>query len=393
MIKTFAEVRDDLIIGVVDNTSITNLNPGSVIRTIIETIAKAFSDLYQLIHTVTRAGFIQTAEGKWLDLKVRELGLTRKEGQKTTGYITFYRNTPKDENITIPKGTIVKTVKDSSGQEYRFKTIEEIILPAGDTEVFTLIEAVKQGSNYNVGKETIVKITTHIAGIDGVINKSVNLGAGVRSWQVTVGTNIETDEDFRTRAIYRWDELGVGGTADAYRSWALSVAGVKSVQILDDFPFGPGTVGLVIAAENGIPTTELLQQVHDTVKTRKPLTASVHVLSPNVKSVDIEISLQRFSSFELADVETRVRQKLLNMNTKLLIGEHLILSRMVADIMEVDGVYEIEIINPTDSIGAAPDEMIQIDTVLVNQTVKGRSYQDTEIITIAQETALGVSNV
>ena len=393
MIKSYTEVRDELIIGVVDNTNITNLNPGSVIRTILETFAKAMSDLYQLIHTVTRAGFIQTADGKWLDLKVRELGLLRKQGQKASGYITFYRNEVKDENITIPAGTIVKTVKDSEGVEYRFKTIEEVILPAGETEVFTLMEAIEQGSNYNVGKETIVKMTTHIAGIDGVVNKSVNLGAGVRSWQVTVGTDIETDEDFRTRAIYRWDELGVGGTADAYRSWALSVAGVKSVQILDDFPFGPGTVGLVIAAENGIPTPELLQQVHDTVKTRKPLTASVHVLSPNVKSVDIEISLQRFSSFELDDVETRVRQKLLNMNTKLLIGEHLILSRMVADIMEVGGVYSVDIINPTEKVSAAPDEMIQIDTVSVNQTVKGRSYQDSEIITNALETALGAINV
>ena len=393
MIKSYSNVRDDLIIGVVDNTNITNLNSGSVIRTILETIAKAFSDLYQLIHTVTRAGFIQTAEGKWLDLKVRELGLTRKEGQKTTGYITFYRNEAKDENITIPKGTIVKTVKDSEGQEYRFKTIEEIILPAGETESFTLIEAVNQGSNYNVGKETITKITTHISGIDGVVNKSVNLGAGSRSWQVTVGTDIETDEDFRTRAIYRWDELGVGGTADAYRSWALSVAGVKSVQILDDFPFGPGTVGLVIAAETGIPTPELLQQVHDTVNQRKPLTASVHVLSPKVKSVDIEIALTRFSSFELADVEERVRQKLLNMNTKLLIGEHLIQSRLIADIMEVDGVYSVDIINPTETVSAAPDEMIQIDLSMVNQTVKGRSYQDTEIITNAQETVLGAINV
>jgi len=393
MIKSYTEVRDELIIGVVDNTNITNLNPGSVIRTILETIAKAMSDLYQLIHTVTRAGFIQTADGKWLDLKVRELGLLRKQGQKASGYITFYRNEVKDENITIPAGTIVKTVKDSEGVEYRFKTIEEVILPAGETEVFTLMEAIEQGSNYNVGKETIVKMTTHIAGIDGVVNKSVNLGAGVRSWQVTVGTDIETDEDFRTRAIYRWDELGVGGTADAYRSWALSVAGVKSVQILDDFPFGPGTVGLVIAAENGIPTPELLQQVHDTVKTRKPLTASVHVLSPNVKSVDIEIVLTRFSSFELADVEKRVRQKLLNMNTKLLIGEHLILSRMVADIMEVGGVYSVDIINPTEKVSAAPDEMIQIDTVSVNQTVKGRSYQDSEIITNALETALGAINV
>ena len=393
MIKSYTDVRDDLVMGVVDNTNITNLNPGSLIRTILETIAKAMSDLYQLIHTVTKAGFIQTADGKWLDLKVRELGLTRKEGQKTTGYITFYRNTPKDDNITIPAGTIVKTAKDSVGQEYRFITLEEIILSAGETEIFTLIESIEQGSNYNVGKETITKMTTHIAGIDGVINTSVNLGAGIRNWQVSVGTDIETDDDLRTRAIYRWDELGVGGTADAYRSWALSVSGVKSVQILDDFPFGPGTVGLVIAAENGIPTPELLQDVHDTVKTRKPLTASVHVLSPKDKPVDIEITLQRFSTYELADVEERVRQMLFNFNSKLLIGEHLVLSRVVSDVMQVTGVYSVNIIQPTDTVSAAPDEMIQINTVLVNQTVKGRSYQDIEIITNAHETALGGDNV
>jgi len=390
MIKTYTEVRDDLIQGVVDSTSITNLNPGSVIRTILEAIAKVFSDLYQLTYTVTRAGFIQTAEGKWLDLKVRELGLERKEGQKASGYITFYRNSPKDENITIPAGTIVKTVKDSEGNEYRFKTIEEVILTDGETDCFTLIEAVEEGTDYNVGKETITKITTHIPGIDGVINKSVNLGAGVRSWQAAIGTNTETDEDLRTRAIYRWDELGVGGTADAYRSWALSVTGVKSVEVLDDFPFGPGSVGLVIAAENGIPTPELLQSVYEAVELRKPLTALVYVLSPKVKPVNIEITVERFSSYELSDVEERIRQMLMSFNSKLLIGEHLVLSRIVSDVMKVDGIYSVEIINPEETVNAAPDEMIQIDTVLINQTVKGRSYQDTEIIESSKETSLGV---
>ncbi|MBC8400385.1 MAG: baseplate J/gp47 family protein [Candidatus Marinimicrobia bacterium] len=393
MIKTYTDVRDELIQGVVESTSITNLNPGSVIRTILETIAKGMSDLYELIHTVTRAGFIQTAEGKWLDLKVRELGLLRKQGQKASGYITFYRDIPKDDNITIPAGTIVKTGKNNTGEEYRFKTIDEVILSASEIEVFTLMEADQVGSEYNVGKETITKVTTHIAGINGVVNKNVNIGAGSRSWQVVVGTNTETDDDLRNRAIYRWDELGVGGTADAYRSWALTVDGVKSVQILDDFPFGPGTVGMVISAENGLPTPELLEQVHDIVKKRKPLTASVHVLSPKVKLVDIELSVERFSSFELSDVEERVRQRVMNMNSKLMIGEHLVLSRVVSDIMQVDGVYSVDIIKPIETVGAAPDEMIQIDTVNINQTVKGRSYQDTEIITNAQETVLGVANV
>jgi len=276
------------------------------------------------------------------------------------------------------------------GKNTDLKQGEDVILPAGEMNVFTLIEADQAGKEYNVGKETITKMTTHIPGIDGVINKNVNVGAGSRSWQVTVGTDAETDEDLRMRAIHRWDELGVGGTADAYRSWALSVPGVKSVQVLDDFPFGPGTVGLVISAENGIPTPELLDEVHALVQNRKPLTASVHVLSPKVKPVNIELIVERFSLFELSDVEDRVRQKLIDVNTKLMIGEHLVIARIVADIMQVDGVYSVDIIDPKETVGAAPDEMIQIDTVTVSQTVKGRSYQDSSIIDSAQETAAGV---
>jgi len=391
MIKSYTEVRDDLIQGVVDSTSITNLNPGSVIRTILETTAKAFSDLYQLIYTVTKAGFIQTAEGKWLDLKVRELGLLRKGGQKATGYITFYRNEPKDENITISAGTIVKTSKNAQGEEYRFKTVEEVILLAGETDVFTIVEADQIGSEYNVGKETITKVTTHIAGINGVVNKNVNIGAGSRNWQVAVGTNTETDEDLRTRAIYRWDELGVGGTADAYRSWALQVDGVKSVQILDDFPFGPGTVGMVITAENGDPTPELLNEVYNLVKTKKPLTASVHVLAPKVKYVDVQLTVERFSQFESFEIEELVHQMLMGFNGRLMIGEHLVLSRIISEIMKVDGVYSVDISQPQETVGAAPDEMIQINSVTINPTVKGRSYQDIPILEKAQETVLGVT--
>ncbi len=393
MIKSFIEVRDDLIQGVVDHTALTNLNPGSVIRTILEVIAKAISDLYGLIYSVTRAGFIQTAEGKWLDLKVRELGLERKTGQKAEGYVTFYRNEPQANNIIIPAGTIVKTGKMSDGEEYRFLTKEDVILEAGETEVFTLVEAEAIGSDYNVGKETIKKLATHIPGINGVINKPVRIGAEFRSWQVTVGTDLETDDDLRTRAIYRWDELGVGGTADAYRSWALSVPGVKSVQVLDDFPFGPGTVGLVISAENGIPTPELLTEVYNLVKTRKPLTAAVHVLAPKVKPVDIRLMVERFSQFESGVVEEEVRQALLGFNGRLMIGEHLVLSRIIADVMKVKGVYSVDIIDPRETVGAAPDEMIQINSVTINSAVKGRSYQDISILNQAQETVFGVENV
>jgi len=391
MIKSYTEIRDDLIEGVVQNTALTNLNPGSVTRTILEALAKVIADLHQFLVTVTRGGFIQTAEGRWLDLKVLELGLTRKPGQKASGFVTVFRNRPKLDSVTIPAGTGIKTARDDQGREVRFNTLENVVLPADVTEVMALIEAETVGSEYNVGTGVLNKLSIHIAGIDGVTNKDVDLGSGLRTWQVAAGADPETDDELRKRAIYRWDELGVGGTADAYRSWALSVPGVKSVQILDDFPFGPGTVGLVITAESGLPTPELLSQVHQLIKGKKPLTAAVHVLAPKVKPVAIELSVQRFSQFEAQDIEDRLRQMLLGLNRRILIGEQLVLSQLIAEAMNGSGVYSVEIIEPAESVGAQPDELVQIEAVTIHQTVKGRSYQDKAILDAAKETATGVT--
>jgi len=390
MTKNFEQVRDEMLTGVVDKTPITNLNAGSVIRTIIEVIAKAISDIYTLVKTVSQGGFIQTSDGKWLDLKVRELGLERKQGQKATGYITFSRNEAKDENITIPVGTIVKTAKNTDGIEYRFLTIEEKILEANTTEVYVICEAEIEGDLYNVGKESIRILATYIAGIDSVSNTDVNIGAGSRIWQITNGTNTETDDDLRHRAIYRWDELSVGGTVNAYKSWGLSVDGVKDVKILDDFPFGPGTVGMLVLSESGEPSPELLQEVYETVKSKKPLTAKVHVLAPQIKEMDVEILLERYASFEEMDVQNKVLQAVMGFNSLLVIGESLVRSRLISKIMEIDGVYSVEITYPTNTTPASPDQLIQIQNAEITQFVKGRAYQDTEIIVeLADETPMG----
>jgi len=389
MIKTYTELRDEMIQGVVEQTTLTNLNPGSVVRTVLEVIAKVFSELYQLVLTVTRAGFVQTAEGKWLDLKVRELGLVRKPGTLAGGYVTFYRKAAKDEAVIIPEGTIIKTFPSSRGDVYRFRTRAEAVIEAGASEVFTEADAVEIGSAYNVGKGTITKMSSYISGVDGVINKDIDLGSGLRGWQINIGTNPETDDTLRNRAIYRWDELGVGGNADAYRSWVLAVPGITSVQILDNFPFGPGTVGLIVASENGLPTPELINAVHEWVSQKKPLTATIHVLSPIPKIVNLELVLERFSTFEQINVEEWVRVRLLSMNSSLAIGEKLIMSRLIALIMQVDGVYSVDIVTPLENVAAAPDELIQIGEVVISQTIKGRSYQDTEIIAGATRTLMG----
>jgi uncharacterized phage protein gp47/JayE len=72
-------------------SDITDINPGSVIRTIVESVALEMDFLYAQMNQVYISGFIDTATGKSLDLVVSLLGITRKPAGYATGEVTFGR--------------------------------------------------------------------------------------------------------------------------------------------------------------------------------------------------------------------------------------------------------------------------------------------------------------
>lgn len=73
-------------------TEITDTNPGSVVRTLIESIALEIDLLYAKLNEVYDAGFIDTASGRSLDLVVSLLGMMRKPAGAAQGFVTFGRN-------------------------------------------------------------------------------------------------------------------------------------------------------------------------------------------------------------------------------------------------------------------------------------------------------------
>jgi len=71
---------------------ITDINPGSVIRTIVESFALEIDYLYAQMNHVYNSGFIDSSTGKSLDLVVSILGIDRKTAGFATGEVTFGRN-------------------------------------------------------------------------------------------------------------------------------------------------------------------------------------------------------------------------------------------------------------------------------------------------------------
>lgn len=371
MIRSFTDILDDLMTELVARTPFTNLNPSAAVRGLLEVIAKVVADLYALLRTVTAQSFVQTATGAWLDLKVREVGIIRHPAVKAKVKLTFSRSTSADRNITIPAGTICKSLKDADGKDYRYITTVEEVLDEGGTSFGVVAEAESPGAAWNVGEGTITRIVARVAGIETVLN-----GAGSL---LREGSDPESDEQLRTRAISTWERLGLGGTHEAYRNWALSVPGVTAASVLDDFPFGPGTVGVVILGANGIPTPALLNEVHQYIKARKPLTADVRVLAPRIATQNLSLEVVRFADADQTGVEAAIRSALNEFSRRLQLGEGLIVSRLIDVLMDVAGVYNVRVTLPVRDVLICVDFFLSIGEVSITHRIKGRVYQDSGI--------------
>ncbi|HHE47198.1 MAG TPA: hypothetical protein ENL08_05820, partial [Bacteroidetes bacterium] len=189
----------------------------------------------------------------------------------------------------------------------------------------------------------------------------------------------ESDEQLRQRTITTWETLGLGGTREAYRTWALSVPGVIAASVLDDFPFGPGTVGVVILGENGAPTPDLMNEVSRYIKARKPLTADVRVLAPEIVTVDLALEVTRFATADRDWVDAAVREAVAEYARGLQLGEGLVIARLIDTVMDVEGVYNLRVLSPGGDVPIGVDRFLVIGGVEITHRIKGRSYQDSGI--------------
>jgi uncharacterized phage protein gp47/JayE len=103
---------------------ITDINPGSVVRTIVESVAREMDFIYAQMNQVYNSAFIDTATGKSLDLVASLLGISRKTAGFASGEVTFGRDSaPGDTEVlretNIFKGTIRYPLKNPHVKEVK----------------------------------------------------------------------------------------------------------------------------------------------------------------------------------------------------------------------------------------------------------------------------------
>ena len=109
-------------------TPLNDLNVGSVVRTLVETIAFEMAVTYQHLDFIYKSAFVETAEGRSLDKVVALVGVARLASGHPVAKVRFSRRAGDTGRITVPTGTVIT---DDDGN--RYLTQDELILEPGES--------------------------------------------------------------------------------------------------------------------------------------------------------------------------------------------------------------------------------------------------------------------
>jgi uncharacterized phage protein gp47/JayE len=215
---------------------LTDLNVGSVVRTLLESVSRELAVTYQHLQKVYDSAFIETAQGPSLDRVVSLVGVTRLAAGHPIATIRFSRRPDSPGQITLPAGTAVTDAKGS-----RYLTATAITIEPNETSIDVI--AVGERVNTRVAAEQeLNRLELAIAGVSTAANPEAARALGTG----------ESDDALRRRARGALHGA-VRGTVDAIRFGLLSVPGVKAVEIVE-MPNGvPGEVSVSVSYERDVP--------------------------------------------------------------------------------------------------------------------------------------------
>jgi len=211
-------------------TGATSLLRRSVLRVIARVNAGAFHLLYEYLDYQARQLFVSTADEAGLETIAAEYGITRQAAVVAIGSGTATGT----NGVAIPAGTQLTSTNDQT-----YETDEDVVIAAGVATVpFTATAA---GADGNDDPGITLTFVSPIAGVSTSLTVDAD---GIYD-----GTDVETDDELRTRVLARKRQPPHGGAEFDYETWALEVPGVTRAWT---FPLymGIGTIGVAFVRDD-----------------------------------------------------------------------------------------------------------------------------------------------
>lgn len=251
---------------------LTDLNVGSVTRTLLETVARELAMAYLSLEAVYKSAYLDTAEGPSLDKVTALVGLVRLPAGHPVVKVLFTRTASSAGRITIPTGT---PLVGPGGA--RYLTSEPLTLEPG--ELSREVQAVGESTATGLVTEgQLSQLEVVVAGISSVTNGQPARRLG----------SPETDDELRRRARSALSGV-VRGTPDALKFGLMSIRGVKDVAVIE-MPNGvPGEIRIDIAYDD--ETNEVKAEVGRRIEELRPAGIRVLLGKAATRVVDVQVSL------------------------------------------------------------------------------------------------------
>lgn len=352
---------------------LTDRNPGSVTRLLAESFAREFAVLSRQLDAVYRAGFVETAEGRDLDELASLVGVERRRGTFAAGSAVFSRSTPSPADVFIPAGTRLSTAEPPPVD---FETTEDRTLRRGELSAEAPIAARVPGAAGVVPANTVTVIHRPILGVESVANPQAT----------RFGAAEESDEALRLRVRRALEGEG-GATTGALLAALTSLPGLREndVRLAEDHLAHPGMVEIQVAlpdlaqeerdrlAAQAVDRIEETRPVGVRVQHNLPVTAppgesvpgsgereeeteggapvseggSLAGSDPTHMPVEVDVRVTpaaaTLSTRDRAELERLVAETADAFVDRAGIGEVLVYNRLVADLMALPGVLDVDV--------------------------------------------------
>jgi uncharacterized phage protein gp47/JayE len=348
---------------------LTDRNPGSVTRLLAESFAREYAVMSRQLHAVYEAAFVETAGGRDLDQLALLVGVTRRRRLSAGGSVIFARSTPAPADIAINAGTRLSTAEPPPMQ---FETTEDRTLQRGNLSVEVPVQALEPGAGGIVVQGAIQVVNRPILGIETVANPQATRFAG----------SDESDDALRAR-VRRAHEGAGRATTGALLSALTTLPGLreKDVRIAEDYLAHPGVVKLTVALpemaseaerssaiEQAVALIEAARPVGVRIEHNidaplpagaatpgagvtaedgaEPVTVGVATAADGLfLSVDANVELTPATLALVpearAELERKGREVVDAFIDEAGIGEALVYNRLVAQLMQLDGVLDV----------------------------------------------------
>lgn len=353
-IKNFDSIVADMTSWVLNHApQITDLSPGSIIRSYLEAAALAIEESNVAYFVGLRRSLATVAQDKF--------NFARLNGSYASASVYFTASSAPATDIVIPTGTRVQT---SAG--LIFDTTTDATISAGHTDStsngYTGVTAEKVGVAYNVSG-LINTMKDDVVGVTGVTQHTDGVG----------GTDAETDSAYLSRFKVYIDGLGRCNISGVITG-ATSVSGITSAYPKENYP-SAGTVTLYV--DNGSPTgtpSTLVTQVQsvidgDGTSTNpgyRPVGIAVTVAAAPVLTQNFNLTVYATSaSVDGITLETDVINSITQYVNNLPIGNTAYYAELISSVTSVYGVKNVTFATPSADVVPSSGQVVRVGTFTI----------------------------